>query len=224
MKKKTKTRKVSRQKTAVLPAIRLSWGYLLLAIFCACIMAAGFFFAGLQHFATMDLGFKNSNLRKAVDELEAEKRRLILAREVSLSPNEILRTARAMGFREVTDDLPSVMTETPRNAEDIRPEMAVVDARTEAEAHASVRRQPEPAEANRSRIVAERPVAEVRSGRSVVSAIVSANPTSGTNDKKKAAPPPSENKPTTVTADTRPRRVASENTRRTSSATTAELR
>ena len=222
MKRKTKTRKVSRQKTTALPAIRLSWGYLLLAIFCACIMAAGFFFAGLQHFATMDLGFKNSNLRKAVDELEAEKRRLILAREVSLSPNEILRTARAMGFREAADELPSDTPETPRNAGEIRPEMAVADARTEAEAHASVRRQPD--EANRPRIVAERPVPEKRSGPSVVSAIVSAKPTSGTNDNKKTAPPPTENKPTTDTADTRPRRVASENTRRTSNATTAELR
>ena len=34
---------------------------------------------------------KNSRLRKQIDDLESEKRRLLLAREVSLSPAEIDR-------------------------------------------------------------------------------------------------------------------------------------
>ncbi len=36
---------------------------------------------------------KNSRLRKQVDDLETEKRRLLLAREVAQSPNEIKRAA-----------------------------------------------------------------------------------------------------------------------------------
>ena len=41
---------------------------------------------------------KNSRLRKQVDELEAEKRRLLLAREVSLSPAEIKKAAKRSGM------------------------------------------------------------------------------------------------------------------------------
>ena len=44
---------------------------------------------------------KNSKLRKQLEDLESENRRLLLAREVSLSPAEITRTARNLGFREV---------------------------------------------------------------------------------------------------------------------------
>lgn len=79
----------------------LSIGYLVLTVACASLMAAGFFFVAVQHFVAMDLGFKNSTLRKQVDELEAEKRRLLLAKEVALSPVEVTRTAMKLGFREV---------------------------------------------------------------------------------------------------------------------------
>ena len=41
---------------------------------------------------------KNSRLRKQVDELEAEKRRLLLAREISLSPTEIKKSAKRAGL------------------------------------------------------------------------------------------------------------------------------
>ncbi|MEO7660031.1 MAG: hypothetical protein ABIV48_10495 [Pyrinomonadaceae bacterium] len=63
---------------------------------CACslLLLGGFFFAGRQHFSSMDFGMKNSRLRKQVDELEAEKRRLLLAREISLSPFEIMKNAK----------------------------------------------------------------------------------------------------------------------------------
>jgi hypothetical protein len=60
---------------------------------CALVLTAGFFFAARQHFSSMDFGMKNSRLRKQVDDLESEKRRLMLAREVSLSPAEIRRAA-----------------------------------------------------------------------------------------------------------------------------------
>lgn len=78
----------------------LQWRILLLTLVCVAVVAAGFFYAARQHFATMEFGLKNSKLRKQVEDLEAERRRLILAKEVSLSPLELRQTAAKLGFRE----------------------------------------------------------------------------------------------------------------------------
>lgn len=69
-------------------------------------LATGFFFAATQHFSSMDYGMKNSRLRKQVDQLEAEKRRLMLAKEVSMSPVEIKKAAKKAGL---LDPAPSVV-------------------------------------------------------------------------------------------------------------------
>ena len=74
-------------------------------------VATGFFLAARQHFATMEFGLRNSKLRKQVEDLEAERRRLILAKEVSLSPMELKQTAAKLGFREQIAS-PPVSTET----------------------------------------------------------------------------------------------------------------
>ena len=71
--------------------------YSLIAL-CMLLFIAGLFFAGRQHFSSMDFGMKNSKLRKQVDELESEKRRLLLARETSMSPAEIKKAAKRVGF------------------------------------------------------------------------------------------------------------------------------
>jgi hypothetical protein len=81
----------------------LSWSFMFLVIVCACVVAAGFFFAARQHFTAMDFGMKNSKLRDQIKDLETEKRRLILAREVSASPLAIRKAARARGMREGLD-------------------------------------------------------------------------------------------------------------------------
>ena len=81
-------------------AASISWGYFILTVVCACVLAAGFFLAAKQHFNTMDFGMKNSSLRRQVEDLQTEKRRLLLAREVSMSPNEIRRAAKNLGFRD----------------------------------------------------------------------------------------------------------------------------
>lgn len=70
--------------------------YLLIAMSVS-LVTTGLFFAGRQHFSSMDVGMKNSRLRKQIDELEAEKRRLLLAREVSMSPAEIKKAAKRVG-------------------------------------------------------------------------------------------------------------------------------
>ena len=49
----------------------------------------------------MDYGFKNSKLKKQLEDLEAEKRRLLLAREVTLSPFEIQKVSRSLGGERV---------------------------------------------------------------------------------------------------------------------------
>lgn len=74
--------------------------YILLTIACAAFLATGFFFAARQHFAAMDLGMKNSKLRKQIEEMEAQKRQLVLAREVVRSPAEMQRIAANKGFRQ----------------------------------------------------------------------------------------------------------------------------
>jgi hypothetical protein len=76
------------------------WRFVLLTIICVGIVASGFIAAARQQFATMEFGLKNSKLRKQVEDLESERRRLILAKEVSLSPLELKQTAAKLGFRE----------------------------------------------------------------------------------------------------------------------------
>lgn len=61
---------------------------------CGMLLASGFFLAGRQHFSWMDYGMRNSKLRKQIAELQGEKRRLLLARETSLSPTEIKKAAK----------------------------------------------------------------------------------------------------------------------------------
>ena len=90
----------ARSKATAIPSRELSWSFMLLVIVCACVVAAGFFFAARQHFTSMDFGIKNSKLREQRQNLEAEKRRLLLAREVALSPLAIRKAANSVGLRQ----------------------------------------------------------------------------------------------------------------------------
>ena len=85
---------------------------------CAAVLVAGFFLAARQHFASMDYGMRNSRLRKQIDDLEAEKRRLILARETSLSPMEIKKAAKKVGLlgEETTATVAQVASATREKA------------------------------------------------------------------------------------------------------------
>ncbi len=89
-----------RSKSAAIPSRELSWSFMLLVIVCACVVAAGFFFAARQHFISLDYGIKNSKLREQLQNLETEKRRLLLAREVALSPLAIRKAANSVGLRQ----------------------------------------------------------------------------------------------------------------------------
>src|SRR5215210_4919731 len=93
----------TRSKAAAMPARELSWSFMLLVIVCAADVATGFFFAARQHFTSMEYGIKNTRLRDQLDDLQTEKRRLLLAREVASSPLSIRRAASAIGLRESSE-------------------------------------------------------------------------------------------------------------------------
>ncbi len=80
----------------------VSWKYILLISFCGLMLVVGFFGAARQHFASINYSIKNSKLKKEVEELKSDKRRLQLAKEVALSPAEIKKSAKKMGFTEMT--------------------------------------------------------------------------------------------------------------------------
>ena len=77
-----------------------AWRTIPILLICLLLFVGGFFLAGRQHFSSMDYGIKNSKLRKQIEDLESEKRRLILAREISLTPNEIKRSAKKVGLAD----------------------------------------------------------------------------------------------------------------------------
>ena len=83
----------------------IPWRYCILTLFCGLLLITGFFFAARQHFSSIDYSIKNSRLRKQLDELEADKRRLVLAKEIALSPAEIKKVAKKIGFTETTNKI-----------------------------------------------------------------------------------------------------------------------
>ncbi|MEO6590348.1 MAG: hypothetical protein ABIP06_13700 [Pyrinomonadaceae bacterium] len=76
--------------------------YILLTLTCGLILVVGFFFAARQHFSAIDYGIKNSKLKKQIDELETDKRQLILAKEIALTPGEIKKAAQKIGLTMMT--------------------------------------------------------------------------------------------------------------------------
>jgi hypothetical protein len=98
------------------PTPRRHFAMTTLIISCVVMVTAGFFVAARQHFSSMDYGMKNSRMRKQVDQLEAEKRRLLLAREISLSPAEIKKAVKKIGLGE-----PASEKVTPALASAARP-------------------------------------------------------------------------------------------------------
>lgn len=80
----------------------IPWRYCLLTLVCGALLVGGFFLAARTHFSSVDFGIKNSSLKKQLEDLEAEKRRLILLKETALSPAEIKKAAKKLGLTEET--------------------------------------------------------------------------------------------------------------------------
>jgi len=102
--------------------------YVLLTIACAAFLATGFFFAARQHFAAMDLGMKNSTLRKQIEEMEGQKRQLVLAREIVRSPAEMKRIASNKGFRQLEAGVMAVAASTTPSASPLIERTSLVKA------------------------------------------------------------------------------------------------
>ncbi len=83
----------------------LPWRYCLLTLVCGLFLVVGFFFAARQHFSSIEFGIKNSRLKNQLEEVVAEKRRLLLEKEVALTPTEIKKAAKKLGLTDITDGI-----------------------------------------------------------------------------------------------------------------------
>ena len=92
----SKPEKVKRERDLI------PWRYCFFAMVCGLFLVVGFFGAARQHFSSIEYSIKNSKLRKQIEELEAEKRRLVLSKEITLSPSEIKKAAKKIGLTEMT--------------------------------------------------------------------------------------------------------------------------
>ena len=95
----------------------IPWRYCLLTLACGVFLVGGFFLAARSHFSSMDFGIKNSSLKKQIDDLESEKRRLLLLKEIALSPTEIKRAAKKLGLTEMTANSFQVTGQTTEKTE-----------------------------------------------------------------------------------------------------------
>jgi hypothetical protein len=144
MKRQIQRRPAVKRKPAAKQKRRLTFRALALAVACAAIIAGGLFTVAVQHFASMDLGMQNSKLRKQVEDLEAEKRRLQLAKEVTLSPAEIKRTALRLGFGsvEAAAVVAAVKQETPPSETRVAAAMPASPAEAQPTAIKAVAKKP----------------------------------------------------------------------------------
>lgn len=110
--KKTNTKRRVRRERETLP-----WKFALLTIFCILFLVVGFFGAARQHFASINYGIKNSKLRKQIDELKQQKRRLLIAREIATTPYEINKAAQKIGFQEHSPDNTEIVKVNQKTAE-----------------------------------------------------------------------------------------------------------
>jgi len=70
-----------------------------LLLFCGLILAGGFVYAGVQHFAALRVGYQTENLRRVRDQLAEDQRRYLLEREAAASPARLERAARQLGLQ-----------------------------------------------------------------------------------------------------------------------------
>lgn len=117
--------------SSTLPS-RTSVRMVALIVLCGAIVACGFFFAARQHFSAMELGIKNSRLRKQLSDLEAENRRLSLAREVASSPMSIRKASQVITAPRINAD-GAVLASAKSPAKELTPDTEVRASLTRAD-------------------------------------------------------------------------------------------
>jgi hypothetical protein len=77
------------------------------------VIAAGFLYAGRQHFAALRYGYETESLRRVHEELAEQQRRFLLEREAALNPARLERAARQLGLQPLQ---PTQLDPIRRNA------------------------------------------------------------------------------------------------------------
>ena len=72
---------------------------LAMLLFCSLVLAGGFVFAAQQHFAAVQYGYQNENLRNERKQLLEENERLALEKERATAPDKLEPAARRLGLR-----------------------------------------------------------------------------------------------------------------------------
>jgi cell division protein FtsL len=80
----------------------LALSRLVLLLFCGVVLTCGFMFAAKQHFAAVQYGYDNENLRQERQRLLEERRRLLLEKEQASSPARLEPAARKLGLQPAT--------------------------------------------------------------------------------------------------------------------------
>src|SRR5437660_12564511 len=75
--------------------------HLALLLFCGLALTGGFLFAARQHFAAIQYGYQNEELRREHQRLEVEQKRLLLEKEEASSPSRLEPAARGIGLQPV---------------------------------------------------------------------------------------------------------------------------
>ncbi len=74
---------------------------LALLLFCGVVLTGGFLFAAREHFAAIQYGYQNEELRREHQRLDAEQKRLLLEKEAATSPSQVEPAARQIGLQPV---------------------------------------------------------------------------------------------------------------------------
>ena len=93
----------SKQRNALVARDRDPGAFLRLALLllCGLVLAAGFVYAGQQHFAALKFGYQTENLRKVREGLAEDQHRFLLEREAVASPSRLERVARQLGMQPI---------------------------------------------------------------------------------------------------------------------------
>src|SRR3954451_7872980 len=75
---------------------------LAMLLFCGLVLAGGFVFAAKQHFAAVQYGYQNEQLRNERKRLLEERQLLSLQKETISSPAKLEPAARALGLKPAT--------------------------------------------------------------------------------------------------------------------------
>lgn len=75
---------------------------LALLLFCGLVLAGGFVFAGKNHFAAVQYGYKSESLRRERSQLQQQNQQLSLEKQRISSPATLERAASRLGLKPAT--------------------------------------------------------------------------------------------------------------------------